>query len=365
MPSILNQLTLQLVAMTGQTNRRDFLRKSLGLTAGMGLLSAGCRDAAQESADNQESMDSSEPLFKISLAEWSLRPLLFSPAVVAMQAGGGWSTFEEMLRSDPNSVLGGGLDPLDFAKTARSFGIDGIEYVNTFFFGRARDEAYLAEMKRRAEGEGVQSLLIMVDAEGALGDPVEAQRLQAVQNHHKWVEAAAALGCHSIRVNAQSVGNYEETQNLAADGIRRLCEFAESFSVNVIVENHGGLSSNGQWLTGVMRKIDHPLAGTLPDFGNFNLAAEGEPPDFYDRYQGVAELMPYARAVSAKATRFDVQGNEIDTDYLRMMKIVVDAGYRGFVGIEYEGEGKSATEGIMATRDLLLRVRDELVGQVA
>jgi sugar phosphate isomerase/epimerase len=157
-------------------------------------------------------------------------------------------------------------------------------------------------------------------------------------------------------VNAQSAGTPEEQRDRAADGLRRLTEFAAPRGINVIVENHGGLSSNGAWLASVIRRVNHPRCGTLPDFGNFRVADD----EWYDRYVGVAELMPFAKAVSAKSHEFDAQGNEVRTDYERMMRIVLDAGYRGYVGIEYEGDGLSEPDGIRATKRLLERVRDRL-----
>ena len=270
-----------------------------------------------------------EPLFRISLAEWSFHRTLFA----------------------------GKLDHLDFARTARNdFGIEGVEYVNQFFKDKARDQKYLAEMKKRANDLGVRSVLIMIDDEGALGDPDEARRKQAVENHYKWVEAAKFLGCHSIRVNAQSQGSYEEQIDRAADGLRRLTEFGAKHELNVIVENHGGLSSNGTWLSAVIKKVSHPRCGTLPDFGNFNLG-NGEQ---YDRYKGVQEMMPFAKGVSAKSGEFDEHGNEVRIDYRRMMKIVLDAGYHGYVGIEYSGNTLSEPDGIRATKKLLELVRTEL-----
>ena len=196
----------------------------------------------------------------------------------------------------------------------------------------------------------------MIDGEGALGAPDAAKRTEAVENHHKWVEAAQYLGCHSIRVNAQSSGSYDEQIKLAADGLRRLTEFADPFGISVIVENHGGLSSNGKWLATVMKTVDHPGCGTLPDFGNFHLGG-GE---WYDRYQGVEELMPFAKAVSAKSHEFDASGAETKTDYTRMLKIVAAAGYHGYVGIEWEGGKPDEMEGIRLTKRLLERVRSEL-----
>ncbi len=267
--------------------------------------------------------------FKISLAEWSLHRALFS----------------------------GELDHLDFCKIAKTeFDISAIEYVNTFFFEQARNKLYLKEMKTRADDTGVSSLLIMCDKEGNLGNPDEKSRTTAIQNHYKWVEAAKYLGCHSIRVNARSSGAYEEQLELAADGLRRLTKFGADHEINVIVENHGGLSSNGEWLSEVLRKVDHPMCGTLPDFGNFNLGDDR----WYDRYKGIKELMPFAKAVSAKSHEFDSHGNEINTDYYKMMKIVLNAGYDGFVGIEYEGSHLGEMEGIQATKDLLVKVRDSI-----
>ena len=269
------------------------------------------------------------PLFQISLAEWSLHRTLFA----------------------------GKLDNLDFARTAnKDFGINAVEYVNQFFKDKAKDQIYLAEMKKRAGDLGVRNVLIMIDDEGALGDQDEPRRKQAVENHYKWVEAARFLGCHSIRVNAQSQGSFEDQIERAADGLRRLTEFGAEHQINVIVENHGGLSSNGAWLASVIKKVNHPRCGTLPDFGNFNLGNGQQ----YDRYKGVQEMMPFAKGVSAKSNDFDEQGNEVRTDYRRMLKIVLDAGYRGHVGIEYSGDRLSEPEGIRQTKRLLERVRAEL-----
>ena len=278
--------------------------------------------------------------FEISLAQWSLHRSLYS----------------------------GELDHLDFAKISKeNFGIDAIEYVNSFFFKKAEDKSYLREMKTRADDYGVKSLLIMCDNEGSLGDPDNQKRQKAVENHYKWHEAAKYLGCHSIRVNAYlteslhglevgdytKTGSYDNQVSLAADGLRKLTEFGANLGINTIVENHGGLSSDGAWLASVMKAVDHPMCGTLPDFGNFRI--EGD--RWYDRYKGVKELMPFAKAVSAKSHDFDSNGNETQTDFFRMMDIVIDAGYSGYVGIEYEGSGMDEMSGIKATKDLLERVK--------
>jgi sugar phosphate isomerase/epimerase len=273
-------------------------------------------------------------MFKISLAEWSLH----------------------------RTLQAGEMENLEFPGFAKNqYGIEAVEYVNQFFPDKAQDRTYLTELKSRAEDAGVKSLLIMIDGEGALGDADESRRQQAVENHHKWVEAAKFLGCHSIRVNAQSQGTYQEQRDRAADGLRRLSEFGAEHGINVIVENHGGLSSHGKWLAEVIQQVNLPNCGTLPDFGNFNVGRN----DFgldesYDRYQGVEELMPFAKAVSAKSHEFDDQGNEVNTDYFRMMAIVLAAGYHGYVGIEWEGGNPGEVEGIRLTQRLLERVREGL-----
>ena len=299
--------------------RRDFIKQSVATIGAVAMTAGG----------GESSVAGAKQLFKISLAQWSLHRALF--------------------KKD--------LDNLDFAKTAKlDFGIGAVEYVNQFFKDKAKDRAYLGEMLKRSRDLGVENRLIMCDGEGALGDPDEAKRLQAVENHYKWVEAAKFLGCKMIRVNAQSHGEYDEQMKLAADGLRKLTEFGAKAKIAVVFENHGGLSSNGQWLTGVIKMVNHPMCGTLPDFGNFLVSKDEE----YDRYQGVAEMMPFAKAVSAKSNDFDERGEEIHTDYHRMIKIVLDAGYNSFLGIEYEGDNMSEPDGIRATKKLLERIHQEL-----
>jgi sugar phosphate isomerase/epimerase len=216
-------------------------------------------------------------------------------------------------------------------------------------------------LKKRADDLGVRSVLIMIDNEGQIGAADEARRIQTVENHTKWVEMAKALGCHSIRVNAQSSGNYEEQQKLAADGLRRLTEFGKQHEINVIVENHGGLSSNGQWLSGVMKIVNDPHCGTLPDFGNFRVSGT----ETYDRYKGIEELIPFAKGLSAKTYDFDDAGNETTIDVKRIIKIAMAANYHGYVGIEYEGRRIPLKEGVRKTKALLERVRDELAKESA
>ncbi len=321
-----NDPPMAFVQSSFDPSRRDIvLSGAVGAAAVFGARPLACRAPAQEPAVAA----GAAPLFRISLAEWSVH---------------------RMLRS-------GALAPLDFPRFAREqAGLEAVEYVNTFFQDCATDFEWLGELKRRCADLGVKSLLIMIDGEGELGDGEPAARRRAVENHFRWIAAAAFLGGHSIRVNAGGPGPADELQKRVADSLHRLGELGDGYGIDVIVENHGGLSSNGAWLAATIRKADHPRVGTLPDFGNFDLGEEG----WYDRYQGVAELMPFARAVSAKSHEFDEQGNETRTDYRRMLKIVVDAGYHGHVGIEYEGDQRSELDGILATRTLLERVRGEL-----
>ncbi len=277
-----------------------------------------------------------DPLYKISVAEYSLHRLIGS----------------------------GELDPRDFGPFCKQqFDVDAVEYWMGPFHDKAQDRDYMDEMHKKSVDAGVQELLIMVDipdGKGNLGNPDTAGRTEAVEVHYPWVEAAKRMGCHSIRVNARSEGSREEQAKLAADGLRRLSQFAEPHEINVIVENHGGVSSDGAWLAGVIKQVGMENCGTLPDFGNFRIQED----EWYDRYQGVEELMPFAKAVSAKSHKFDSAGNEVDTDYRRMMEIVLEAGYRGYVGIEWEGgEPESEIEGVLLTKRLLERVRDELTAE--
>ena len=302
--------------INSNNSRRKFITSLSASLAASSLLS---------NADHHKK----KQLFEISIAEWSLHKSLF----------------------------GKKISNLDFPVVAKKeFKISAVEYVNQFFKDKATDKNYLNELKKICDNEGVKSLLIMCDGEGKLGDPDKNKRISSVNNHKRWIEAAKHLGCHSIRVNASSSGSYDDQQKLAADGLSRLSEFASTHGLNVIVENHGGLSSNGQWLSGVMKSVNMKNCGTLPDFGNFRIGGGKT----YDRYKGVQELMPFAKAVSAKSHDFDDNGNEVHTDYHKMMKIVIDAGYRGYVGVEYEGSKLSEYDGIKATKKLLESVREKL-----
>lgn len=306
------------------------------ILAGGFLFSCKNANNSEETSDQKMEVQSTERVsedIKLSLAEWSFHKALFA---------------EEMTN-------------LDFAGEAAKMEFTGIEYVNQFFKDKAEDQAYLDQMTEAANKAGVKQLLIMIDGEGFLGDLDEMKRNEAVENHKKWVDAAKYLGCYSIRVNAHGEGSAEEVATAAVDGLSKISQYAATKGINVIVENHGGYSSDGTWLTGVMAQVNMDNCGTLPDFGNFCLKRkEGAMYgaaciEEYDKYKGVKEMMVYAKAVSAKSYDFDKDGDEINIDYYRMMDIVRDAGYTGFVGVEYEGNELSEKEGIMKTKDLLIK----------
>lgn len=317
--------------------RRNFIIKasqsSLALSA-LGFYA--CKDSKKSNQLIPEGIiEDVDPLFfKISLAQWSLHR--------ALQAGE--------------------MDNLEFATKSKSFGCEGLEYVSQFFKDKANDSSYLQEMKSRANSEGQQNVLIMIDREGSLADTNTSKRLSAIENHYKWVEAAHFLGCHAIRVNLAGGVDKGEAVKSAVDSLEKLSDFAKGSNINVLVENHGGFSSNGEWMSKVFSQVKNENCGTLPDFGNFCIKKDKDRncTEPYDRYKGMEELLPYAKAVSAKSHEFDSRGNETTIDYHRVMKMVKDIGYKGFVGIEYEGSKVSEPEGIKLTRDLLIKVGKQL-----
>lgn len=308
-----------------KTDRRLFVKQAGALAAAAVLPDLAWADSLKKKS-----------FFDTSLAEWSLHKSLFSKKITN----------------------------LDFPSIAKKeFGISIVEYVSQFFKDKANDTAYLNDLLARCKDNGVSNHLIMIDGEGGLGDLDAAKRNLAVDNHKKWVEAAKYLGCRTIRVNAHGIGSAEEVAKAAVDGLGKLGEFAQPLNINVIVENHGGHSSNGQWLTGVMKEVNKKNVGTLPDFANFCLKRSDSTSEWggkcieeYDRYKGVSEMMPFAKGVSAKTYDFDAQGNCVETDYPRIMKIVKDSGFRGIVGIEYEGDKLDEYTGIRKTKELLDRV---------
>lgn len=298
--------------------RRSFIRKSAWGTAA--LASAPLMLQCQGGKD-----------LKISLAQWSLH----------------------------RSFWDGSLDPVDFASiAAEKYQFDAVEYVNGFYMENAQNETFWNTMKDRSDAAGVKNLVMMVDDEGELGEAREKKRLEAVENHYKWLHAAKILGCHSVRVNAFGDTDRETFKQAIMDSMSRLADYAAGLEMNVIIENHGLFSSDAELIAEIINEVNRSNFGSFPDFGNWCLSAkwgttQGECDEVYDRYKGVAELLPFARAVSAKSYNFNEQGEDTKIDYYRMMKIVKESGYDGYIGIEYEGMEKSEHEGILITRELM------------
>lgn len=317
--------------------RRKFIQNSLAL--GLGATALGTLSANTLGKHFLENNPSTSPFFKLSLAQWSLH----------------------------NAIQKGDLNPYDFAAKAKELGFEGIEYVNQLYkdVTEAKDKnsalkQFIAQSNAQAKVHGVENILIMIDGEGDLSVPSVSKRNKAIENHKTWVEVAAAMGCHSIRINLFGERGEQAWKAQSAESMRKLGEFAAPYKVNIIVENHGYLSSNAALVMEMLDEVNQSNCGTLPDFGNFCLERKGGERwgancvKEYDRYKGVEELMPRAFAVSAKSHDFDAQGNETNTDYLRMLKLVKSAGYNGFIGVEYEGSGLSEVDGILATKNLLL-----------
>ncbi len=314
--------------------RRNFISKIS--KSGLALSAAsiyGLDHVFSQTEKEFEIIEANKLFFKLSLAEWSLHNALFEKR----------------------------MTNLDFAAKARSFGFEGLEYVNIFFKDKAKDKLYLKEMNSRAASEGLENVLIMIDGEGNLGETNTKKRLKGIENHYKWVEAAHFLGCHAIRVNLRGGKNKQEAMKTSIDSLNRLSDFAKGSNINILVENHGGFSSDGDWMTRVFSLVSNKNTGTLPDFGNFCIERkEDKCINEYDRYKGMEQLLVYAKAVSAKSNFFDMEGNEKNIDYYRIMKMVKEVGYKGFVGVEFEGISSVEEKGIKQTRDLLIKVGKQL-----
>ncbi len=308
----------------------------------------GCKQKKETEKEAEEVVaetDEVSPFFELSLAQWSM-----------------------------HRMIRGGEDPYTFAERAKGWGFAGLEYVSQLYseeldaagYSEEAMANFVAKCNEEAEKHGLKNVLIMIDGEGDLAADEEEERNEAIENHKKWIDAAAAMGCHAVRVNLSGSEDPDTWMNNSIDGLGRLAEYGAEKNIEVIVENHGGLSSNASMLASVMRSINKENCGTLPDFGNFCIR-RNDPTDSsagcaeeYDKYQGVTELMAHAKAVSAKSHVFDAEGNESNIDYVRMLQIVKDAGYSGYIGVEYEGSELSEEEGIIATRDLLINAAKKL-----
>jgi len=320
-------------------------KKSIILCAAISLVGTySCKEAKQDKEDKTEETVqeiSAEPFFDLSLAQWSMHKM----------------------------ILQDGVDPYSFAEKSKEWGFTGLEYVSQLYNPELSDANYSEEAmaafvnKSNAEAKkhGMKNVLIMIDGQGNLAATDEAERNETVEKHKKWVDAAAAMGAQAIRVNLNGSSEPEEWKKNSVDGLTKLGTYAKTKNINVLVENHGGLSSNGALHAEVMKMTNMDNVGSLPDFGNFCIERGDDGcANMYDKYKGVEELMPYAMAVSAKSNEFDAQGNDRGIDYVKMLQLVKDAGYTGFIGVEYEGSELGEEAGIKATRDLLLKANKEI-----
>ena len=329
--------------------RKNLVKSFIHL--GLGLLILGfssCEQKKKEEKQTSEQVSEAieedmSPFFKLSLAQWSLH----------------------------RTIQNGEMDPMDFAQVAKEMGFEGLEYVTQLYpqieeaAGKSnfREEVMkLAEaLNERSKEAGMDNVLIMVDHAGELADPDPEKRKEAIENHKIWMDAAALMGAHSIRANLFGIIEPEAWHEASVASLKELATYGASVGVNIIIENHGGNSSHGARLAAVMKEVNMPTCGTLPDYGNFCVRRRdgdrwGSPcVEEYDRYLGTEELMPFAKGVSAKSHDFDETGNEVNTDYKKMLDIVKNANYNGYIGVEYEGSNLDEKEGIIATRDLLLK----------
>lgn len=320
-------------------NRKRFIQDT-GLALAGSLLLSGSSDT---------DIVRKHTSLKMSLSQWALHRMIFG------KSKDDYNVWIHLLHTDPDQLWQGPLHPLDFPTKARELGFEAVEYVNSTFYGHATDKKFLSELRSRTDAEGIQNVLLMVDEEGYLGHPDKKDREQAITNHLKWLEAARSLGCEHMRVNAFSMGDAEDQKKYTVEGIRKLAELAEGSGVNILIENHGGMSSNADWLVDVIETANHEQLGIVADLDNFTFSEDFIWGDgkVYNRYIGVEKLLPYARSVSAKSHAFDIQGYETTIDYSRMMKLIKKAEFSDYICVEYEGARLTEIEGIMATKSLI------------
>ena len=278
------------------------------------------------------------PEIKFSLAQWSYNRELFD----------------------------GKMNTFDFIKEAKSLGFDGVEYVNQFFKEKVDDFEYLDSLKQISSASGITNVMIMIDREGDLGDSDEGKRKDAVDNHKKWVDAAAYIDCNFIRVNAHGDGTAEEMKNACSESIIRLADYAANKDIHILIENHGGFSSDASWLLALLDQINHKNVSLLADFDNWCIEREdgklwGSPCiKEYDRQKGMRELLPHSKGISIKSFDFDKDGYESKMDYPALFKIMKQSKYNDFFAIEYEGHNLDSRTGVQKTKALADKMIDEL-----
>lgn len=268
----------------------------------------------------------------------------------------------------------GGISPYEFAKMANELGFKGLEYVSQLYPDviesddkDAAIQVFVEKNNALAAQYQMKNVLIMIDEEGNLSSSNEKERMTAIENHKKWIAAAHQMGCSAVRLNLYGEKDPEKWIANSIKSLKELSDYGSERNINVIVENHGRITSNIPFLMRAINDTQKANCGTLPDFGNFCIAedgygslSDGSCKEVYDPYKGVAEMMPKAFGVSAKSYDFDADGNETTLDYYKLLSIVKEAGYNGFIGVEYEGHRLSEQEGILATKKLLENVASKL-----
>ena len=280
-------------------------------------------------------------------------------------------------------LLQGKFQILDFPRIIRNdYNISGAEYWSIAFLGKEKDNEFIKSLRNNSKEFGVDNLIILVDnidiqtmkSGPSLASSIKTERDSAIDFHKQWVEVAKEIGCHSIRVNLRSKeDDNKKILDNSSKSLHELIEFSKNYKINIVVENHGGITGDADWMVDLMENINSKYLGTLPDFGSSNFCVNKGELDLegitnrcenqYDKYDGVKKLMPYAKGVSAKSHNFNEEGEELSTDFSRMIKIISESDYDGYITIEYEGaimsmygQGENylnSNEGIIATKKLI------------
>jgi len=307
--------------------RRQFIHKNLFAAGGVMGLSQfpGLLQEAWASDLKSE--------FKVSIAPWSL-------------------TRKPYGENDPD-----GIHFLDYPLVARELGFEAIEHDNLHYPGDLPNDKHLAKMKQRTEEAGVTNTLILCGALGDIADSRKSRRKKANFNYERWIEAAQFLGCHQVRVVCSDHIDidWDEKMKLTVEAVSKLADFAQGHSIELLIENHNGYTSNPNWLVEMIQKVNRPNCGILGDFTEWRI--EQNPDVLYpDPYKGYEILAPYVKSVGAKSTTFDVLGNELVTDYPRMFEILNKVGYQGYIAVEYFGNDLPRRKGTTMTKELVERI---------
>ena len=271
-----------------EISRRSFIEKTMVMGAA-GLVTPSALGSAVSSPTPRMIKDD------ISLAQWAL---------VDEVKSGKWKT-------------------LDFPSVARKdFGLNGIEFVNTLF--EVPTEGYLRRLKKNAEDNNVTMVLIMVDDEGDGCSTTKEERKQFDINHRKWIDIAHFLGCTAIRTNCRGPKNISKDEALkhSVETYQMLLEYAAPAKISVLIENHGGVSNDADWMVSLIKEVNSLYFGSYPDWR--------QPSADFDNIDYLVKMLPFAGGMSYRN-----QPTEELT--AKMINISKDGGYRGWYGIESSG----------------------------